>query len=138
MLDEPLFRIIINNLVNNSINYTKDKGKILVEIKKIHKEEKFGGKTFKEDCVVVSVSDNGYGIKKEDQDKIFTKFFRADNARERKTDGTGLGLYIVKSILENSSGDIWFTSNENEGSVFYVAIPIDGMKTKPSEKKLII
>jgi len=138
MLDEPLFRMAINNLVMNSINYTKEKGKVTVECKKVREGEILGERTLKEDCVVVSVSDSGYGIKKEDQDKIFTKFFRADNARESQTDGTGLGLYIVKSILENSGGSIWFTSKENQGSVFYVAIPMTGMTAKPSEKKLII
>jgi len=138
MLDEPLFRMIINNLVMNSINYTKNQGKIAIECKKAYKKETVGNKKLKEDCFIVSVSDNGYGIKKEDQNKIFTKFFRANNAAAKQTDGTGLGLYIVKSILENSGGAIWFTSVENKGSTFYVAIPMTGMTSKAEERKLII
>jgi two-component system sensor histidine kinase VicK len=134
MLDEPLFRMIIDNLVVNAINYATQGGEIKVECKQVKKGQTFAGKILEENYFVVVVSDNGCGIPQGQQSKMFTKFFRADNAREKHTDGTGLGLYIVKSILDHSGGSIWFTSRENKGSVFYVAIPITGMRVKDGGK----
>ena len=80
------------------------------------------------------VSDTGYGIPEAQQEKIFTKLFRADNVREKDTDGTGLGLYIVKAIVGHSGGEIWFTSQENKGTTFYVTLPLTGMKKKEGTK----
>jgi PAS domain S-box-containing protein len=136
MLDEPLFRMVINNLVVNAVHYTKEGGKIGVECKIIQKGQKLGEKTLEAVCFAVLVSDNGYGIPAIEQGKIFTKLFRANNAKERETDGSGLGLYIVKSILDNSGGSVWFTSKENQGSTFYVVLPLEGMREK--KKKEII
>jgi len=87
-----------------------------------------------ENSFVFIVSDTGYGIPKSQQNKLFTKFFRTDNAREKQPDGTGLGLYVVKSILDNSGGSIWFASEENKGTTFYVTIPMTGMRAKMSKK----
>ncbi|KKT24956.1 MAG: Histidine kinase,histidine kinase,PAS domain-containing protein,GAF domain-containing protein [Candidatus Nomurabacteria bacterium GW2011_GWF2_43_8] len=137
MLDESLFRIIINNLVTNAINYTAEGGSIRVESKIAEKGEMLGKNILKEKSFVFIVSDTGQGIPQKEQSRIFTKLFRADNAIEQHTDGTGLGLYLSKSILDHCGGSIWFTSRENEGSVFYAAIPIAGMKAKSSEKMLI-
>ena len=137
MLDETLFRIVINNLITNAIRYTAKGGEIRVECKVVNKGQTLGGNLLKESCFVVVVSDTGYGIPRGEQSKVFTKFFRADNAREKITDGTGLGLYIVKSILDHSGGLIWFTSRENKGSVFYAAIPMTGMRMKAGEKELM-
>lgn len=130
MLDEPLFRMVINNLVVNAVHYTEIGGEVGVECRIAHKGQMLGEKTLEEDCFVVLVSDNGYGIPASEQKKIFTKLFRADNAKEKETDGSGLGLYIVKSVLDHSGGSIWFSSKENEGSTFYVAIPLEGMKAR--------
>ena len=130
MLDEPLFRMIITNLVTNAIHYTASEGEIVVECKTINKGETVGGKLLKENYFVVVISDTGYGIPQVQQNKVFTKFFRADNAREKHVNGTGLGLYIAKSIMDHSGGLIWFMSRENKGSVFYAAIPMTGMRTK--------
>ena len=137
MLDESLFRMIIVNLITNAINYTADGGEIQVECRLVNKGQVLGGKLLEKNCFVVVVSDTGCGIPQKDQSKMFTKFFRADNAREKHTDGTGLGLYIVKSILDHSGGSIWFTSCENEGSIFYAAIPMTGMKVKDGGKMFV-
>lgn len=138
MLDEALFRMVISNLIINSTHYTGEGGKIQVECRKVDRGKVLGGKFFKKSSFVVIVSDTGYGIPENDQKKVFSKFFRADNAREKYANGTGLGLYIVKSILEHSGGSIWFTSHENEGSTFYAAIPLTGMKVKISPKELVV
>jgi len=98
------------------------------------KGQLLGGKLLEKDYFVVMISDNGCGIPKDDQHKVFTRFFRADNAKKIRADGTGLGLYLVKSILEHSSGCVWFTSREQEGSEFYVAIPMSGMKAAAVDK----
>ena len=112
-LDSKLIRMVFQNLLTNAIKYTPPKGTIKISIKK-NKED-----------VLVSVSDNGYGIPKKQQENIFTKMFRADNVKLRDTTGTGLGLYIVKSIIEQSAeGNIWFESKENKGTTFYFTIPL--------------
>ena len=82
------------------------------------------------------MADNGYGIPKKQQDQIFNKFFRADNAKKKDVEGSGLGLYIVKSILDNSGGSISLSSEENKGTRFVVTIPLIGMKKKSGAKSL--
>jgi two-component system sensor histidine kinase VicK len=122
--DPKLIRIIFQNLLSNAVKYTQEGGKIELKIDKDKKN------------INIEVSDNGYGIPAKQQEKIFSKLFRADNAREKETDGTGLGLYIIKSILEKTDGKIWFKSKENKGTSFYVTIPLIGMKRKEGIKGL--
>jgi signal transduction histidine kinase len=129
MLDEPLFRIIVGNLIINSIHYT-EKGKIKVKCDIVKKGQSFGGKHAPERCLALTVSDTGHGIPIGVQKKIFTKFFRANNAKKILINGTGLGLYLVKSILDHSGGSIWFSSREKKGSSFFVTIPMTGMKRR--------
>ena len=86
--------------------------------------------------VVIEVKDNGYGIPKKDQPKIFEKLFRAGNVKDKETDGSGLGLYIAKSILDQAGGKIWFISEEGKGTDFFVTFPLAGMKSKQGVKKL--
>jgi signal transduction histidine kinase len=62
--------------------------------------------------------------------------FRADNAREAETEGTGLGLYIIKSIIDQSDGNVWFESEVGKGTTFYVIFPLSGMKKKEGSKIL--
>jgi signal transduction histidine kinase len=76
------------------------------------------------------------GIPKKQQDKLFSKMFRADNVRKTDTEGTGLGLYIIKSILDNTGGKITYKSEQNKGTEFHVFIPISGMKKKKGTKEL--
>ena len=135
-IDEPLFRMVMNNIVTNAVHYTQEGGKIHVSCKQVDKGKSLGKKTLRKKSVVVSVADNGYGIPKNQQSNLFTKFFRADNAREQHPSGTGLGLYIIKSILDNAGGLLWFVSEENKGSTFYVAIPMTGMKVRVDKSEL--
>lgn len=123
--DKNLFRIILQNLISNAVKYTSPKGKINIKIEGKEKE------------VLFTVEDNGCGIPLNQQKKIFNKLYRADNAKIKDPDGTGLGLYIVKSILDSSGGKIWFISEENKGSTFFVSLPLSGMSKKEGVKNLI-
>ena len=125
-LDDKLVRMVFQNLLTNSLKYTADGGNISVEIKSKEKE------------VLVSVSDDGYGIPQSQQKEIFGKLFRADNTRTLDTNGTGLGLYIIKSIIEQSvGGKIWFDSTENKGTTFYFTVPKEGMSVKKGSRPLV-
>ena len=125
-VDPKLLRMVFQNLLTNAINYTPEAGKIVIEITLSNEKS----------TILIKVTDTGYGIPKNQQDKIFTKLFRADNARDKDTGGTGLGLYIVKSIIEDSAGKIWFESEENKGTTFFVTLPLAGMKKKEGTKAL--
>ncbi|MDD5172704.1 MAG: ATP-binding protein [Patescibacteria group bacterium] len=123
--DPKLLRMIFQNLISNSVKYTPEGGNIDIIVKKQEKN------------ILINVIDSGYGIPKNQQGKIFTKLFRADNVLEKDTDGNGLGLYIAKSVTEQSGGRIWFESEENKGTSFFVTIPFEGMRKKRGNKILI-
>lgn len=123
-LDNRLVYIIAQNLISNAIKYSPENSKIEISVK-------YGPKWLE-----FVVADHGYGIPKQQQDKIFSKLFRADNVLTKETDGTGLGLYIVKSILDKTGGSITFESLENKGTTFHVRIPISGMKAKSGTRVL--
>jgi len=110
--DKNILEIIIENLLTNAIRYTQNGGNICVELKRGDKE------------ILMIVSDNGHGIPSDQQDKIFDKMFRADNAREFSYEGDGLGLYMVKSVVSKIGGKIWVESELNKGSSFFVSLPL--------------
>lgn len=120
--DSKLLTIILQNLLSNAIKYSKQNGKVTLNIYYTTRE------------LFIVVSDNGVGIPAKQRAKIFTKMFRADNARTLDPEGTGLGLYIIKAIVDASHGKIWFTSEENNGTTFSVVFPISGMQIKKSKK----
>lgn len=136
MLDTQLTWIVLQNLLTNAIKYTPDEGKIIFTLVAQKMGEVVGGTTLAQDSIVITVTDTGYGIPSYQQDQIFSKLFRADNVREKETEGTGLGLYIVKSIVEHVEGQLWFTSELEKGSSFYVALPLAGMKERKGTKAL--
>lgn len=111
MGDKKRMGVVIDNLVSNAVKYIDKKG--FVEIK-IEENEKF---------INVTVKDNGVGIPEKQQDKVFQKFFRSNNAVRYQTEGTGLGLYISKNIVEQSGGNLWFKSIEGLGSEFFLTLP---------------
>ncbi len=123
-VDQTLIRIVLQNLLTNAIKYTPEEGTIDIVLKK------------QDTNMLISIADSGYGIPKEDQSKIFTKLYRAQNVRDKVTDGNGLGLYIVKAIVEQNGGSIWFSSEENQGTTFNILIPLTGMKAKEGAKAL--
>lgn len=110
--DKRRLGVAIDNLVTNAIRYVRSKGFVEIEIR--NNDNK---------TVSMCVKDNGVGIPEEQQTKIFHKFFRSDNAVKYQTEGTGLGLYISKNIIEQSGGKMWFKSIENVGSIFCFSIP---------------
>lgn len=127
-LDKKMVCAVIENLLSNAIKYTPDDGRIDFHLSIVKSGDEVHGKIIKEDSVFIVVSDTGYGIPKNQQDKIFTKLFRADNVRTKDTDGTGLGLYIVKSIVDQLRGAVWFESEEGRGSTFFVTFPLTKIK----------
>ncbi|HTE48779.1 MAG TPA: ATP-binding protein [Candidatus Paceibacterota bacterium] len=116
MADAKLFGIVFQNLISNAIKYTPVGGTIEFSISMDKKN------------ILTKITDTGYGIPEKQQSKIFSKLFRADNVLDKDTTGTGLGLYIAKSVVENSGGKIWFESKENAGTTFYVTIPMYSVK----------
>lgn len=122
--DKNLTRIIFQNLISNAVKYTPDNGEIRI---KVFRNSEY---------LQIEVHDNGFGIPKDQQVKIYNKLFRADNVVKKDVDGNGLGLYIVKSIVDNVGGKIWFQSEENKGTIFYVNIPLNGMVAKQGSRAL--
>lgn len=109
--DNLIAKEVISNLVTNAIKYTPEHGTITIKVlNRAHD-------------VCVKVIDTGFGIPTYSQDQIFTKFFRAHNVVKRETSGTGLGLYLVKGLVDVLGGKVWFTSKEDEGSTFYFSLP---------------
>ena len=111
--DPETLRAVVQNLLENSIKYTMEKGRIEIDIKKDN------------DHLLVSVADNGIGIPKDQEKNVFEKFFRASNAIKQETDGSGLGLFISKTIIEKNNGKIWFETEEGKGSTFYFTVPLE-------------
>lgn len=136
--DPKLIRIIVQNLLSNAMKYTKPEGKIQIEVKGMKAGETLGQHLVQKDSVVIGVTDTGVGIPKRQQSQIFTKLFRADNVREYDTQGSGLGLYLVKLLIDHMQGMIWFESEENVGTTFYVVLPTDGVVSKPGTRELIL
>jgi len=130
--DSNLLRIVFQNLTSNAVKYTPEKGSVDISVTM----KPLGKKKAKKNHVYITFKDTGYGIPKKEQSKIFSKLFRADNAKSMDVEGNGLGLYIVKSIVENSGGTIYFESEENKGTTFFIALPLDGMKPKEGTRKL--
>jgi two-component system sensor histidine kinase VicK len=110
--------------MTNAVKYTPDAGQIEITLES------------ENDCIVSSIKDNGLGIPGSQQNRIFSKFFRADNARKTETDGTGLGLYFVQKIIAYSGGKIWFESIEGNGTTFMFSLPLTGSRLQDGEVSL--
>ena len=134
--DQKLLNIVMDNLLSNAGNYTPDGGHITVSVSKNDTD------------FIIEVSDDGIGIPKEDHPKMFSKLFRSDNAKEVDTSGTGIGLYMTKSIVESWNGTIRFESpvikkitadgkEKPVGTSFFVTIPLSGMTKKEGTMQLI-
>lgn len=112
-IDTDKFMQVIDNIMNNAIKYSPDGGVITARLFQMH------------DHVILSISDQGLGIPRQDLGKIFDRFYRVDKARSRKQGGTGLGLAISKEVVEALHGRIWVDSQEGRGSTFYISLPYE-------------
>jgi len=111
-VDIEKISLAIQNLLENAIRYNKVGGEIEIVLRE------------KEGKIEFLIKDTGIGIPKNQQDRVFTKFFRASNAMKMETEGSGLGLFITKNIVEAHGGKIWFESEEGKGTTFYFTLPI--------------
>ncbi|WP_049508491.1 cell wall metabolism sensor histidine kinase VicK [Streptococcus pseudopneumoniae] len=112
-IDTDKMTQVIDNILNNAIKYSPDGGKITVSMKTT------------DDQMILSISDQGLGIPKQDLPKIFDRFYRVDRARSRAQGGTGLGLAIAKEIVKQHKGFIWAKSEYGKGSTFTIVLPYD-------------
>jgi signal transduction histidine kinase len=109
--DKEKIELVVQNLLENAVKYTPKGGSIVINLRK------------EGDCALFEIKDDGVGIPKSQQDRIFGKFFRGENVVKMETEGTGLGLYTSKNIIEAHKGKIWFESDEGRGTTFYFSLP---------------
>jgi len=129
-LDPHIAKQILQNLFSNAIKYTPEGGNITVSAERVDKKLLPGSRG----SVQIIVSDTGYGIPESEQKNVFAKLFRAANIKSKDVNGTGLGLYIVKALVNEVGGSVSFESKENKGSTFTVILPIEGMLNKEGGK----
>ncbi|MDP2598490.1 MAG: ATP-binding protein [Candidatus Liptonbacteria bacterium] len=115
MIDSQKLALAVNNLLVNSVRYNIENGEVVV------KAEKLENKPF----IQVSIKDTGIGIPQEALPNLFKKFFRSENALKFNTEGSGLGLYIAKNVIQGHGGAVWAESETGRGSTFYFTIPTD-------------
>lgn len=109
--DQKKIKIVLSNIVENALKYSYDESEVRVSVYK------------KKSNLIVKISDQGCGIDEQSKPFIFDKFYRAIDAKKLSTDGTGVGLYISKILLKEMDGDVWFESEVDKGSIFYMKIP---------------
>ena len=121
LMDQEVVWQVVQNLLSNASRYSPEKAVIKVSI------------STKGSMLEYAVKDSGIGIPKDQQAGIFEKFFRAENALKTVPEGSGLGLSLVKSLVEEWDGKVWFESEENKGATFYFTVPRSGMKKRAGE-----
>lgn len=137
---DRLYEVIVN-LVSNGVKYTPRGGRVTVSLRRTKERAPPGarlpeGKTREGDFVLVSVEDTGIGIPKDEWGKVFQQFFRGRKALATAEGGTGLGLYLVRTIVEQHGGLVWFTSREGYGSTFFFTVPVaEPFSAPPSRQR---
>lgn len=112
IVDAQKIKLAIQNLIENAIKYSRPKGKVIITLKAVKTE------------VILSIQDSGIGMSPETQSKIFVKFYRGKEASSLEPTGSGLGLYIVRNVIEKHGGTIDFTSTLGKGTTFYMHLPV--------------
>ncbi len=120
-VDETKLRQVIMNFLDNALYYTPSGGKVDIKLEATSTS------------IVYTVTDNGLGVPKEAQHNLFGKFYRADNARKMRPDGTGLGLFMAKKVIVAQGGAIIFKSVEGQGSTFGFSLPRSAVEIKPGQ-----
>ena len=120
-LDENKLRQVIMNLIDNAIYYSPNADTVRVRL------------SIEDGDVVLRVVDHGMGVPKDAQKRLFTKFFRAENARRQRPDGTGIGLYLAKKVIHGHSGSLIFESELGKGSTFGFRLPIRRLEKPPKK-----
>jgi len=126
LMDQVLVRQAILNLLSNSVKYTPQGGEVRLS----------GAQD--DNWVTIEVEDNGIGIPKSQQSRIFQKFFRADNVISSGNDGNGLGLYLVRAVVNSSGGEVSFESEEGAGTKFRIRLPVSGVEKHAGDRGLIL
>lgn len=111
-VDPKLLKLALTNCLDNAINYTPANGKLTIDVTSDNKE------------LTINITDTGLGIPEKDLDKVFNKFFRGANVITVETEGNGLGLYLVKTIIESSKGKVWLESVLGKGTKLYITLPL--------------
>ncbi|MEE8131456.1 MAG: HAMP domain-containing sensor histidine kinase, partial [Candidatus Paceibacterota bacterium] len=122
-IDPQKLKIVLFNLVDNAIKYNVPSGEIIVGLERV-KDQPY---------IQISVKDSGIGVPPAQINKLFTKFFRAENVVKVDPSGLGLGLYIVRNVVKRHGGGIWAESEINRGTTFYFTIPTDPKLIPPKE-----
>lgn len=123
MIDPTLFAIVLDNVITNAVKYSNPGG--MVDI----------GATKKGGDLIINVRDEGIGIPKNQQSRVFEKSFRAENAKRNDSEGNGLGLYMARKIVERCGGSIRFSSRENQETVFTIVVTEDGCRNQKDMKR---
>jgi signal transduction histidine kinase len=123
LLDETKIRQVVMNFLDNALYYTPPGGRVQIELK--------ATKT----TIEYSVTDTGMGVPESEQPQLFTKFYRAGNARKMRPEGTGIGIYMAKKIIVAEGGSIIFKSKEGKGSTFGFVFPREKIELKPGQEK---
>lgn len=121
--DATLIRQILHNLIANSLQYSPMKHpRIVVRLE------------YSDDSFLMSVQDNGVGILEQDQSRVFEKFFRTESGRKLHSEGSGLGLYTIKMIVNTLGGEVWLESKVGKGTTFYIRMPLKQRRLHNKEK----
>lgn len=118
-LDDSKLRQVVMNFIDNAIYYSPDNTPVTVSA------------SVEDGSAVVRITDKGMGVPLAAQKKLFTKFFRAENARTQRPDGTGVGLFLAKKVIDEHGGTILFESTEDKGSTFGFRLPIKKLSEPP-------
>lgn len=122
-VDPQKLKMVILNLIDNAIRYNVPNGEVIVGLERVKSQP----------YIQISIKDTGIGIPADQINKLFAKFFRAENAVKAVPGGLGLGLYVVKNIIKRHGGEIWVESELNRGTTFYFTIPTDPKLIPPKE-----
>ena len=120
--DEDKFEQILNNLISNAIKYSPQGGEIRLTLRA------------EDEILKISVQDHGIGVPADKLQRIFSKFERVDNSNTRRTGGTGIGLFLVKHLVEQHGGKVWLESTLGEGSTFFIELPFSAKEEDENDK----